>query len=146
MKYWWKYPSINLISSSRSVTFFLLVKIGFLQTLRETDQKVKKTKHLRSFHGKLEKLCSPDVTNSNAKRVRQDIKSAGVEPGAREPVTGELERHAIDIPEGWLALNSGTPIPEMSNFVNFLENEDIPIFMLDLLVSKCWAKQNTAVG
>lgn len=101
---------------------------------------------MRSFHGKLEKLCSPDVTNSNASRVRQDIKSAGVEPGAREPVTSELERHAIIIPEGRLALNSGTPIPKMSNFVNFLENEPIPIFMLDLLVSKCWAKQNIAVG
>lgn len=60
---------------------------------------------MRSFRGKLEKLYSPDVTNSNANRVRQDIKSAGIEPEARESVTGELERHAIDIPEGWLVLN-----------------------------------------
>lgn len=60
-------------------------------------------------------------------------------------MNGERERDVIVDPGGWLALSSGSPIPELPNFVKFLK-EDIPIFMLELLVSKYWDKQKNICG
>lgn len=36
--------------------------------------------------------------------------------------------------------------PESPSFVNFLQKENISIFILDLLISKCQAKENTSVA
>lgn len=53
-------------------------------------------------------------------------------------MNGELERHIPSNPEGSLLSAQSTYAmsmgPEMSNFVNFLDKQDIPFFLLDFLI------------